>query len=70
MTPASEATSLNPTLTERSFAPPAFPNDVTYADSTITMDEGSSVKAIILGGKVYTGGWTLDGETLTAHYVQ
>ena len=41
---------------------------VTYDGSTITTDKGSSVKSIILGGNVYTGGWVLDGETLTAHY--
>ena len=43
---------------------------VTYDGSTITMSEGDSVKAVILGGNIYTAGWTVTDGTLTAAYVK
>ena len=42
---------------------------VTYNGTSITMNEGESVKSIILGSKVYIGGWTVTDGTLAAPYV-
>ena len=43
---------------------------VTYDGAVLTMSEGGSVKSVLLGGKIYTSGWTVTDGTLTANYVK